>query len=242
MRNVFLYWEGKEYSTINILRKLIYIHSNNQENYKIHLLTDKNIKEYIEVPEQFDYLRVEHKADYIRVQVILKYGGIWLDSDTLVMTDLSELFEILETKDGFFIKEENWKICNGVFGANANCKIMKMWSKQVNESLLDASNKEWTEFGAKILNKEKFLKEIYKKSKVFNGLNDMYPIGWKQCPYFFLEKKEEYAKNIERDFQPLIILVNSVYKQLENKTEKEIIEMSNPLSYFIKKSIWQSFN
>lgn len=241
-KNIFLYWSGKEFSLIKILRKLIYLHSNEGRNYTVNLITDENVKEYIQIPENFYSNRVEHRADYIRVKVVLKYGGIWLDSDTLVMSDLSELFKILEIKDGFFIREENIKICNGVFGANANSEIMKMWSDKVEEAISSKANKEWTTFGSKILNQKPFLEEIAKKSKVFDGLDTMYPAGWKECPRLFLGKGEDLQKKLQKEFQPLIILVNSVYRELENKTEKEIIEMSTPLSFFIKKSLGTHLN
>ena len=49
-------------------------------------------------------------------------------------------------------------------------------------------------------------------------------------------KEYENYKTILRSYQPLIILVNSVYKKLENLTEKEILDGSMPLNYFINKS------
>ena len=42
-RNVYLYWIGKEYKLISILRNLMYLHSTNGKGYKINLITDKNI-------------------------------------------------------------------------------------------------------------------------------------------------------------------------------------------------------
>ena len=56
-RNIYLYWIGKEYKLISILRNLIYLHSTNGIGYKIHLLTDKNMSDYIEdIPYYFSYL------------------------------------------------------------------------------------------------------------------------------------------------------------------------------------------
>ena len=96
-RNVFIFWIGKEYSLITILRELIYLHSNNGKNYKVHFLNDDNVKDYIKnIPPKYYKLRPAHKADFVRVNVICDYGGIWLDSDTIVMDDLSSLFKVLE--------------------------------------------------------------------------------------------------------------------------------------------------
>ena len=58
-RNLFLYWVGKEYSLITVLRRLIYLHSTNGIGYKIHLITDKNINLYIKnLPINFNKLDI----------------------------------------------------------------------------------------------------------------------------------------------------------------------------------------
>ena len=46
------------------------------------------------------------QVDYMRILLIYKYGGIWLDSDTIVLTSLKELFDILQEQDGFFINDK----------------------------------------------------------------------------------------------------------------------------------------
>jgi len=38
----------------------------------------------------------------------------------------------------------------------------------------------------------------------------------------------------QKKFQPLIVLVNSVYKELETKIEDEILNNNIPLKFFIK--------
>ena len=107
-RNIYLYWVGKEYKLISILRDLIYLHSTNGVGYKVNLITDKNIREYVkDIPDYFSSLSPAHQADFVRVHVICDYGGIWLDSDTIVVDKLDSLFDIIEKKNGFFMKENN---------------------------------------------------------------------------------------------------------------------------------------
>ena len=97
-RNVFLYWIGKEYKLISILRHLIYLHSTNGIGYNVILITHENVRDYIkDIPTYFYNLCPAHQADYVRVNVICDYGGIWLDSDTLVMDSLDSLFNMLHS-------------------------------------------------------------------------------------------------------------------------------------------------
>lgn len=92
--NVFLYWVGNEFKLIKILRRLIYLHSNSGNGYKVHLINHENVKEYVPyIPDFFYHLRPAFQADYVRVSVISDFGGIWLDSDTLVLESLDSLFK-----------------------------------------------------------------------------------------------------------------------------------------------------
>jgi hypothetical protein len=239
-RTVFLYWVGKEYKLINILRNLIYLHSTNGKGYTVNLITRLNLQEYISnIPSYFDSLLPAHQADYVRVNVICNYGGIWLDSDTLVLDSLDSLFDILEKKDGFFIKENNKVLCNGIFGSKKETALMIKLKETIDSILnLKENSIKWCEIGSSILkNLKENNNELYYNYQIFNGLDTIYPVNWDICPREYIEKPYDNYKTIIRDYQPLIILVNSVYKLLENKTDKEILQGNMPLNYFINKSL-----
>ena len=75
--------------------------------YNVILITHENINDYIDnIPKYFYELSPAHQADFVRVNVICDYGGIWLDSDTLVLDSLDSLFDIIENKDGFFYERK----------------------------------------------------------------------------------------------------------------------------------------
>lgn len=244
-QNVFLYWIGHEYKLISILRNLIYFHSKNGKGYKVHLITDKNIKEYIpELPEYFYRLNPAHQADFVRVCVVCDYGGIWLDSDTLVMDKLDSLFDIIETKKGFFIKQNNTILSNGIFGSQAKTPIMTEWKTKMIEIFNSKKqNIGWSEVGNDLLQQLYDTNKIlYNEYTIFEGLNNLYPVNWDNCVTEFIDKPFENYKNIVRNYQPLIVLVNSVYKRLESKTEKEIMEGNMPLNYFLNKSLENKYN
>lgn len=237
--NLFIYWIGKEYKLIKILRNLIYLHSTNGNGYKVHLINHSNIKNYLDnIPEYFYKLCPAHQADYVRVCIVLKYGGIWLDSDTLVLNSLDCLFNLVNNKNGFFIRENNQIIWNGIFGSKSNTDLLKEWENRM-ETILNAKKEKigWTEIGNHLL-QEMFNqnKKLFDEYEIFDGLDNMYPVNWNNCVNEYLKKPFDNYKKIIRSFQPLIVLVNSVYKELENKTEKEIFEAKLPLNYFISKS------
>ena len=67
-------------------------------------------------------------------------------------------------------------------------------------------------------------------------MDNLYPINWNNGVVEFIKKPYDNYKNIIRKYQPLIILVNSVYKELENMTEEQILNGHLPLNYFLNKS------
>ena len=83
-RNIYLYWVGKEYKLISILRNLIYLHSTNGTGYKVNLITDLNITNYIhDIPDYFKKLKPAHQADFVRVNLRINLDGkydMWIIS------------------------------------------------------------------------------------------------------------------------------------------------------------------
>ena len=238
-RTVFLYWVGKEYKLISILRNLIYLHSTNGKGYNIVLITANNIRNYVtNIPIYFNDLCPAHQADFVRVNVICDYGGIWLDSDTLVLDTLDSLFDLIDTKNGFFTKENNVILCNGVFGSKPNTPLMLYWKSEMIR-ILDSKQKkiDWSEIGCRLLqNIYDKTPNLYDDYTIFSGLDNLYPVYWKNCVTEFIEKPYDNYKTIVRKYQPLIVLVNSVYKNLETMSEKEILSGNMPINYFINRS------
>lgn len=239
-RNVFLYWTGKEYKLISILRNLIYLHSTNGQGYKVILITEENIHDYVDtIPNYFSKLCPAHQADYVRVNVICDYGGLWLDSDTIVLDTLDSLFDIIDRKNGFFMKENNNILWNGIFGSKKQTPLMIEWKMQM-INLLDTKQGiiNWADIGNNMLqNIYNSNSSLYDNYEIFNGLDNLYPINWNKCVNEFVDKPYENYKTIVREYQPLVVLVNSVYKKIENMSEQEILNGNMPLNYFINKSL-----
>lgn len=238
-RNVILYWVGKDYKLIKILRDLIYCHSKNGKGYNVLMINHDNIKEYIkDLPSCFYQLLPAHQADFVRVNVVCDFGGIWLDSDTLVLDKLDSLFDILDTHEGFIIKDDN-DFLNGLFGSIKNSKLLLEWKRLINNVLHKKENNiTWTELGSNII-KDLYYNNgtIFTNFKFLTGSENLYPVKWMNCEKEFLKMPYEHYKNIEREYQPLIILVYLVYINVEDKSEDEIWNSSMPITYFLKKSI-----
>ena len=235
LRNIFIYWVGYEYKLIKILRRIMELNSTKGGGYNLVFINEENKHEYVDVPNYFKKLLPAHQADYIRVNVLCEFGGIWLDSDTIVMDSLDTLFDILEKKDGFFIKQNNETIWNGIFGTKPNTTLMKSWKEDIKNILeTKRENIEWEEIGNKYLQYKYETTDYFNNYEIFNGLDTVYPVNWNYCHIEFLDKPYDSYKNLIREYQPFIVLVNSVYKAYESM---DSVTVSNtPLQYFIDKS------
>ena len=224
---------------VSILRNLIYLHSTNGKGYNIILITHENIHDYVDnIPEYFYDLSPAHQADFVRVNVICDYGGIWLDSDTLVLDSLDSLFDVIDNKDGFLIKENNIKLCNGIFGSKKETCFMKGWKDRL-RTVLDIKKEtlSWNDIGSTMLESMLNLNpDLFENYKIFQGSDNLYPVKWDNCVTEFITKPYDNYKNIIRDYQSFLVLVNNVYKELEYKTRNKILNGNMPINYFINKS------
>ena len=232
LRNIFIYWVGYEYKLIKILRRIMELNCTKGAGYNLVLIDENNIYDYIDVPHYFRKLQPAHQADYLRVNVLCEFGGIWLDSDTIVMDSLDSLFDIFKKKDGFFIKQNNEVISNGIFGTKPNTTLMKSWKEDIKNILeMKNDNIEWEEIGNKYLQNKYETTDYFCNYEIFNGLDTVYPVNWNNCYMEFLDKPYDNYKNLIREYQPFIILVNSVYKAYES-----VSRLNTPLHYFINKA------
>lgn len=232
LRNIFIYWVGHEYKLIKILRRIMELNSTKGGGYNLVLINEKNIYDYIDVPHYFRKLQPAHQADYLRVNVLCEFGGIWLDSDTILMEGLDTLFDIFEKKDGFFIKQNNEVIWNGIFGTKPNTTLMKSWKEDIKNILeTKKDNIEWEEIGNKYLQNKYETTDYFSNYEIFNGLDTVYPVNWNNCYVEFLDKPYDNYKNLIREYQPFIVLVNSVYKAYES-----VSKLNTPLDYFLNKA------
>jgi len=243
-RNVFLYWVGEPVPhLITLLRDMIYRHSRQGAAYCVHLINHANLDQYIpvsELPGCFMDLGPAHQADFVRIYCVCKYGGIWLDSDTLVMSDLSDLFKHLDTHEGFFVTEWGW-ICNGVFGSRPNTKFMTQWLADARQLLEDkrCQNIEWIAIGGKYLTGARDAGQLTGYN-IIQGDKSIYPVSPNDAVREFIEKPYDNYKAIERsEHQPVIVLVGSVYQKINSmvKSPDEITKLHIPLTYFINKSL-----
>jgi hypothetical protein len=126
---------------------------------KIILVMPETLREYLPDIEE-EIFRIEdlaHKADMIRTRLVQKYGGMWLDADAVVLSDLNWLFDRLKDHEfvgfnngGRLQQERPWvRVC--CFLSRPNGAIVSRWV-EAQRAKLSKTTFRWSEIGAEMLN------------------------------------------------------------------------------------------
>ena len=117
----------------------------NNRDFKVICIDESNFKDYVEIPEfiveKFKKRKISyaHFSDILRLELLIKYGGIWVDATAWCSAPIpKELYEL----DLFCFKEHNWgdetvNIGNWFIISKSNSKILiltrdllyKYWKK-----------------------------------------------------------------------------------------------------------------
>ena len=86
------WWTGLD-SAPALVKKCVLSTVNNAGDHPVHILTQDNIGEYIDIPPHMTdkvksgQMGLAHLADYLRVKLLSIYGGLWLDA-TMFCSDM----------------------------------------------------------------------------------------------------------------------------------------------------------
>jgi hypothetical protein len=155
-RNVWTYWENKgnrtePYTHIQLCFDTMKKH---YSKYNFIILNEETIKKYLpNLRSDLNELLIAQKVDYYRVALLEKYGGIWVDADTIALKNLDEVFEKLDNGYDFVGFGCTGKICfngypdpsNWVMGSRKNGILIKSCLAKLN-SMLDVNNKNYKYF------------------------------------------------------------------------------------------------
>lgn len=106
-------------------------------DYKYFFWTDENLPNMPETLKKV-YDSLEHpamKSDLLRVYVIYLYGGVYLDADYKLLSNLNDL-ECYDEKDAYIIYERKKEVedfCNSAYIGNKNSKFFQYMLNKINQ-------------------------------------------------------------------------------------------------------------
>lgn len=236
-KNIFIYWENHNGTTtpsyIELCRKTLYRH--NKNICDIILVDDKSLHQYIPVPNNlFNITSIPHKADFIRVSLLYHHGGIWIDSDCVVLKSFSDIFELMNRYNyiGYYNTMKN--ISNGFMCAKNKSNIITDIYFSLLNKIESKINFKWTELGSVPITKSC---NKYKDSAYIYDMKYMNPIDWREWKLFF----EDYQTDYIPQESYTVMLFNEMFKKhnhyIYKKNIEEIINQKNLLARLFKENI-----
>ncbi len=198
-RNIWVYWENinrTKYPTfIKLCMDTMKRHLGTK--YNLIILNEKTIKEYLpNLRKDFDNLKIAQKVDYYRIELLYKYGGIWIDADIIIMQDLEPVFKKLDEGydyvgfgcTGAQCSNGKFRPSNWVIASRPNGVLMKTVLDKLNEKL-NARDKNKEE------NEDTY--HDYGKIVIWQALDDLRPQGY---DYYHFTSEYDGTRDINRNW------------------------------------------
>lgn len=235
-KKIWICWFQGEENAPDIVKMCIASVRKTFSDYSVIVISDKNIDEYIEIPKfikdkrEKGIIKPAHFSDLIRLELLIKYGGIWLDS-TVFVNSKNLIEHILEGKERLFVYQDfkaidsyvgisNWCIVankNNPYLSTVRNMLMDYWNKCNSVCnyyiflmffmiVAEIKPEEWKKIPAyscqppHILQNELF--DIYDKRR-FNQLMEMSSIH--KLSYKFAEEKFEQEDTVYQHLKQLYL-------------------------------------
>jgi len=165
---IWMYWENLPGSQMPVYLKMCYeVAIKNCLECEVILVTPETLSKYLpNIPFDLNKIRLKAdkvspialKADYIRIALLEKYGGVWVDIDCIIFTDLGPLVrDILVEYDFYSMRktETNNVVSNGFMASRQQGTVVSQYLKTMTELIQDkiasGNGFEWSEIGAGML-------------------------------------------------------------------------------------------
>jgi Capsular polysaccharide synthesis protein len=207
MQNViWQYWEtrGHKPAFIDGLHQL----AQRNSGCVVILVTPETLRRYLpELPSEVLRIKqIAHKADMIRSMLIARHGGMWLDSDAIVLHDLNWLFELLQTHE-FVCFNDQGRLEGAGPGVRVNCflsrpggQVVQAWVRQ-QHAKFPRTRYGWAEIGSELLHPICLTERNRVKILPFEMIC---PIPWDRVAEF-----EQRAADAEKIFEECSIVMLS---------------------------------
>ncbi len=193
---VWTYWEGPCPDWIDACRRTIAPFAPRV----IHLTPD-SFDRLWDLDRDIDLSRLHapHRADFIRAFLLRRYGGMWLDSDCLVMQPLQPVLDLLHENDFVGHRERTGLISNAFIAARPGSRIAAAFYERVCAKLRSRRQLGWTEIGGDPLSAV-----VGEDSRGWHELpcERVQPICWSEPEKFFATRE---TVGHERAFDPRAI-------------------------------------
>lgn len=176
---------------------------------EIVLITEENYKQYVTFPEHIiqkwekGVISNTHFSDLLRLELLIKYGGLWLDATTYLTGPLPKY--IADTK--FFVYRNGWMDMEMI-----NMGSWLIYSKYINNRMLQKTRDLLYLYWGKY----NFMKNYFLMHMFFRMVTDVYKDEWRKVPVINHMDSHLLMQELEKEYDSVrceqIMELTSVHK------------------------------
>jgi hypothetical protein len=206
------------------------------------LVTPQTLAGYLpDLPREILQIEeIAHKADMIRAMLVARHGGMWLDSDAIVLRDLNWIFDLLEdyefvgfNKQARLGESRPWMSVN-CFASRPGGYIVQEWVNRQHKKFPRVKF-EWEEIGTEILHPLCLSRPELVKVLPFELIC---PVPWDQVAKF--ENSRTDNDEVFRDC-PVVMLSNASLRKrapaLRRMTCQELADENHLLGAIMRAAL-----
>jgi hypothetical protein len=210
-RVIWQYWEtvGDKPAFVDDLHTI----AKRNAGVEVILVTPESLDSYLpDIPSQLSAIsQLAHKADMIRAMLVQKHGGMWLDSDAIVLRPLQWILELLNGcefvgfNDGGMLADGRPWVRVNCFASRSGGKVISEWVRQ-QHAKFPRTEYDWEEIGSALLHPICLQHRSTVKMLPFEAIA---PVRWDQVSLF-----------ASHDVDPSTILRDCYIVMLSNQSLK----------------------
>ena len=231
---IWIYWEGECPPWIKECRQTIFAHAAD-----VRLVTPDEFERLREVDSDIDLKRLSppQRADFIRAFLLARFGGLWVDSDCLVMQPLQPLLNLLSKNDFLFHRERSGLVSNGFIGACAGSNIAATLYRRLCEILRSGRPLGWCSLGSEPLT------EIIGTSNVQRyelQCELIQPVCWSRPEVFFqIDHPADHLRNFDEQAICYMLSNNSIKQFSAANPGRDLLDEGTFFRFLLKKALGQ---
>lgn len=175
------------------------------KGWDITVITADNMNQYVAFPDYIikkwkaGIISNTHLSDLLRLELLIRYGGLWLDSTTYMTGTLPSYI----VNSNFFVYRNGWMDMEMI-----NMGSWLMYSKYTNNDLLIKTQK----LVYKYWNKYSYMKNYFILHMFFRMVTDANPEEWNQVPYINQLDCHLLMNELSKPYDEMRVRVNEIKK------------------------------
>jgi hypothetical protein len=229
---VWMYWEGERPEWIRSCEQTVTAHAAD-----VRILAPEDFDRLRDRDRDIDLARlhVVQRADYIRAFLLARYGGLWVDSDCIVMRSLAPVMDIVKSCEFVAHKERKGWYCNDLMGAPPDSRIAAALYARICQQLRSGRPIGWTALGCEVVTAV-----LRSTDAPWRELDCelVQPICWSRPePYFDVATPGEHDRNLNRRAFCYMLSNQEVQKFVATRPGRKLTDDGTFFRHLIDRSL-----